>query len=212
MVAPAPWTLTGNGLILAAHFPEAFVRAHGFLAPYQQTAYRGWLGMVILADYHTSNVGPYRELMFIPGLFRLGGKTAFSVSKIYVSSQDSINNGRRNWGIPKEYADFAICEQPNGVQQWRVSQEGEPFFSVEVRPGGLSFPVSTRFLPPFSLIQAADNELLRTAPTATGQGQFATLRHPESVAAHFPDISQGTYLTAVSIQKFTMTFPPATQL
>ena len=51
MDAPAPWTLTGNGLILVAHFPESFVRAHGFLAPYQQTTYRGWLGMVILADY-----------------------------------------------------------------------------------------------------------------------------------------------------------------
>jgi hypothetical protein len=31
-----------------------------------------------------------------------------SISKIYVSTQDSIDNGQKNWGIPKEMAHFEV--------------------------------------------------------------------------------------------------------
>ena len=59
LTAPPPWTLTGSGVILVAHFSKAFVQSNGFLAPYQQRAYRGWVGTVMAVDYTASPVGPY---------------------------------------------------------------------------------------------------------------------------------------------------------
>ncbi|MBO0932559.1 acetoacetate decarboxylase family protein [Fibrella aquatilis] len=207
MTAPPPWTLHGDGLVLIAHFPEAFVREHGFLADFQQRGYRGWVGTVMLVDYKTSNVGPYRELLFIPGLFSIRGRTTFSISKIYVSTQVSVDNGIENWGIPKEQADFDIIHEPDGSTTYMVSQGGTPFFSVRVKTGGLSFPVSTKLLPGFQVTQQRRNETLLTAPTATGKGQFASLYDLQIDPAFFPDIAQGTRLATIAVRDFTMVFP-----
>jgi len=113
-IAPAPWSLTGRGFVLLYYFPAAFNQQFGFMADYQQAGYKGGLGAVMLVDYNSSDVGPYYELLFIPGLFYLGGKLTFSISKIYVSSYDSLWNGRENWAIPKELAQFKVSELPNG--------------------------------------------------------------------------------------------------
>lgn len=149
-IAPAPWTLHGDGLVLLAHFPEAFVREHGFLAKYQRDGYRGYIGAVMLVDYHTSGVGPYRELLFIPGLFNLAGQTTFSISKIYVSTRDSVWNGIENWGIPKELADFNLTTLPDGTRVFEVSQRGRLFFSARAKPWSVRFPVTTKLPRPTS--------------------------------------------------------------
>lgn len=212
MTALPPWTLNGNGLVLVAHFSEAFVREHGFLADFQQTGYRGWVGTVMLVDYKTSDVGPYRELLFIPGLFSMGGKTTFSITKIYVSTQVSVDNGIENWGIPKEQADFDITQHADGSTTYVVSKEGKPFFSVRATSGGVSFPVSTRLLPGFQVMQKRWGELLLTAPTATGKGQFASLKNLQIDSALFPDITQGTRLATIAVRDFTMVFPDPVKL
>lgn len=60
-------------------------------------------------------VGPYDELIYVPGLFSRRprqplrtGRTAAepieyfpSITRIYVSTDESVYNGRKNWGIPK---------------------------------------------------------------------------------------------------------------
>lgn len=212
MTAPPPWTLTGNGLVLIAHFPEAFVRKHGFLADFQQAGYRGWVGTVMLVDYAISDVGPYCELLFIPGVFSLKGRTTFSISKIYVSTQVSVDNGIANWGIPKEQADFTITTQPDGSTTYLIRKDGVVFFQVRVKSGGLSFPVSTRLLPSFQVMQQLDDHLLLTAPTAHGKGQLASLHDLQINSDYFPDISQGTYLATIAVHDFAMAFPVPTTL
>ncbi|GAB3639487.1 acetoacetate decarboxylase family protein [Spirosoma arcticum] len=101
------------------------MRAQGFLAPYQQRAYWGWVGTVMLVDYETSPVGPYQELLFVPGLFRFGDTTSFSIAKIYVSTRASVWNGRQNWGIPKELAHFSFVLNSDGSRtisvRWGVT-------------------------------------------------------------------------------------------
>ena len=207
MRALPPWTLTGNGLVLIAHFPEAFVRQHGFLDEYQQAGYRGWVGTVMLVEYESSDVGPYCELLFIPGLFRLKGRTTFSISKIYVSTQVSVDNGIENWGIPKEQADFNITTQPDGSKTYQVSKAGQPFFSVRVSASGLSFPVSTKLLPGFQVTQCLRDQMLLTAPSASGTGQFASFHGLQIDGAYFPDIRQGTTLAAIALRSFKLVFP-----
>jgi hypothetical protein len=105
-IACAPWKLTGNGYILLYRFTKAFVAEHGFLADFQKEKFVSGWGAVMLVDYQSSPVGPYHELLFIPGLFSFNKKKVFSISKIYVSTQSSVVNGIENWGIPKEFAEF----------------------------------------------------------------------------------------------------------
>ncbi len=212
MTVPPPWTLTGRGLVFITHFPESFVRAHGFLQPYQQTAYQGWIGTVILADYQTSTVGPYQELLFIPGLFRFGQTTAFSISKIYVSTQESVTSGRANWGIPKERADFRFESDSSGQQHISVSKSGKPVFSVRTKAWGPRVPITTRLLPGFRVVQESwppteAGHLLLTAPVASGLARLTSLTDLTVDAAQFPDLRPIKPLLTLTIDDLKMTFP-----
>ena len=217
MIALPPWTLTGNGLLFLAHFPETFVRKHGFLQPYQQTAYRGWVGTVILADYQSSDVGPYQELLFIPGLFRFGQTMSFSISKIYVSTPDSVANGRANWGIPKELADFTFETGALGQQRISVSRDGQPFFSVRANAWGPRIPITTRLLPGFRVMQESlplsdAGQLLLTAPVASASARLTTLTELTVDGAFFPDSGRIKPLIALTLSDVTMTFPVPKQI
>lgn len=217
LTAPPPWTLTGNGVILIAHFPEAFVRTQGFLAPYQQRAYRGWIGTIMLVDYQTSPVGPYQELLFIPGLFRFANKTSFSISKIYVSTQASVRNGRHNWGIPKEQADFSFVPRPDGSQVISVSSQGEPVLTLRAKPWGIQFPITTRLMPGFRIVQKQltapeygpkmTGTFLLTRPSATGTARLASLSDVQVNASLFPAFDSIRPLAALSVENVQMTFP-----
>lgn len=217
LIAPPPWTLTGNGVILIAHFPESFVRSQGFLAPYQQRAYRGWVGTIMLVNYQTSPVGPYQELLFIPGLFRFENKTSFSISKIYVSSQDSVWNGRSNWGIPKEQADFSFISNTDGSQAISVHSQEQSVLALQAKPWGIRFPITTKLLPGFRIVQKQltpaksgtnpTGTFLLTRPSATGSARLASLSDVRVNASLFPDLATIRPLLALSVDNFQMTFP-----
>ncbi|WP_266367741.1 acetoacetate decarboxylase family protein [Tellurirhabdus rosea] len=211
-IAPAPWKLTGDGLVFVAHFPASFVRQNGFLAEYQRGAYKGVMGAVMLVDYHTSGVGPYRELLFIPGLFKLGGKWGLSISKIYVSTYDSVWNGFENWGIPKELADFAIVHNADGTRRYRVSANGVNFLDVLVKPWGPRFPVSTKLMPLFRLLQKKRGEMLLTRPVASGKGQLVSVKDMSVKSAYFPQIGRIRPLAVMAVEDFRMTFPVAKRI
>ena len=84
MQAPPPWKLKGNGYIFLYHFPKSFVKKFGFLSDYQANKFNGdFVGTVMLVDYETSAVGPYHELLFVPGRLNYDKKKVFSISKIY---------------------------------------------------------------------------------------------------------------------------------
>lgn len=216
-IAPPPWTLTGNGVILVAHFPEAFVRAQGFLVPYQQRAYRGWIGTVMLVDYAASPVGPYQELLFIPGLFRFGERISFSISKIYVSTPDSVWNGRRNWGIPKELAHFSFVLNPDGSRTISVRCDEQALLSLRASPWGFRFPITTKLLPGFRLMQEQltthqstpqpAGKLLLTRLSATGSARLASLSEVRVNPALFPDLKPLKPLIVLTVDNFEMTFP-----
>lgn len=64
----------------------------------------GWL----LYRYASSPAGPYDELIYVAGMFNSPRtKTrGLRITNIYVSTDASVWNGRRNWNIPKHRADF----------------------------------------------------------------------------------------------------------
>ncbi|KAI0031934.1 hypothetical protein K488DRAFT_26548, partial [Vararia minispora EC-137] len=69
---------------------------------------RGTSASVCILRCSDSPVGPYDELILLPGGFR-NPRTRDVTSRIssaYVSSESSAWNGRRNWNIPKHLARF----------------------------------------------------------------------------------------------------------
>lgn len=79
--------------------------------------------LVMVVDYLTSPVGPYREILASPVLRRpgsgLGPMPRMSVPFIAVDSEVSVHGGRTHWHLPKVMADF------DGDVLGRASVEGE---------------------------------------------------------------------------------------
>ena len=207
MQAPPPWKLKGNGYIFLYHFPKSFVEKLGFLADYQADRFNGdFVGTVMLVDYATSAVGPYHELLFVPGRLNFDKKKIFSISKIYVSSQESVENGIANWGIPKELADFRISKLSEKEEVVEVMIAGKTFFKVHLQKRSFKFPITTKFFP-LKLAQKLGNDLLITNSPAKGKASFTKLLNIEVDSSHFPPISQLKPLSILAVSDFEMEFP-----
>jgi hypothetical protein len=65
--------------------------------------FTGGPGYLMLLKYRDSPVGPYNELAYIPGKYTPGkcSTPIFSVQRIWVDSNVSVDGGRTNWGLPK---------------------------------------------------------------------------------------------------------------
>ena len=123
---PAPWMLHGKGYIFLYRFKKDFVERSGNIPEYLKDSFIGGFGSVMLVDYESSEAGPYGELLFIPGKFRFNGRKLDTISKIYVSTMESVVNGRANWGIPKEKADFSFEKSGDDEEKAIVSVGGKP--------------------------------------------------------------------------------------
>jgi hypothetical protein len=207
--AIAPWQLDGDGYIFLYKFPKWFVQKHGFLSASQHRDFKGYFGTVMLVDYKTSAVGPYQELLFIPGMFDVAGKNRFSITKIYVSTYNSVWNGINNWAIPKQVADFKWETIAKKKEKIEVSMNDKVFFSAILEKKWLKFPLTTALLP-INLVQTTHQDnLLLTQPTASGQGQLASLTSVEVDAEFFPDISLVKPIMVLAANRFKMIFPIA---
>ena len=209
--APAPWTLHGEGYILFFRFTRRFVLEKGFLPDDHHHRFRIGFGTVMLVDYRNSNAGPYRELLFIPGLFRYGSLLYPSISKIYVSTWESIVNGRENWAIPKEKAEFSIERSASGRERFIISRDGVIFADIRMRARRLALPFHTALIPSYfrTLVQARQHDFLLTIPRGTGQIRSAVLEEAAINNDHFPDFASATLLGAVKATGFQLHFPPS---
>jgi hypothetical protein len=207
-LVPAPWELSGTGYILIYKFNRMFVNKNAFPAIEFKNRFSGGIGAVMLVNYESSNVGPYQELLFIPGKFRYKKYNKYSISKIFVSTLKSVTNGRINWGIPKESAAFKIKKTGNNLESVSVTKGNELVMDIELRTAGLKFPVSTRLLP-FSLMQISGKKLFFTTFVGSGIGQLAGIRNIKINRKYFPDISNIKPILAVKIEKFKLLFPVA---
>jgi len=165
-VATAPWTLHGRawtfalpGLSKTSSFPA------GWSTPSQAEAmaaggeFIGGQGLVQLVSYADSPVGPYDELIYVPGRWKYtDGTKGFRITRIYVSTKASTYNGRKNWNIPKQVASFDYHKEPSGIWSLSVSTPGSetPFFKVTVHPiplvSAVSFPIGSGILGQFTNI------------------------------------------------------------
>jgi hypothetical protein len=199
----APWKLKGEGFILVYNFDKDWVMEHGFLTEEQQRNFKGGFGFVMLVDYRSSPIGPYYELLFIPGKFE--GSNRYSITKIYVDTKSSKINGRSNWGIPKETQPF-IWQSRGKTTSIGVGEESDPVLFCKISHRGISFPVTTKILP-IKLIQQLEDKTFLTDPAGTGWAKLANVESIKVNSIHFPDISKQKALFAFRVAPFTMHFP-----
>jgi hypothetical protein len=210
-LVPAPWELTGSGYIASFRFSDAFIEEECFLPPaFQQRRHRNF-GTLMFVDYTSSNVGPYRELLFVLCRFRVDGHWYWSITRIFVSTWDSVVNGRINWGIPKDRADFDVDYGDDGVDRVTVSKNGRNFARLAFETGGPSMPVCGVLAPSSlrTLVQEHEGKRYIYKPFADGQLRRAKLVEAEFDSAVFPDVTKGRVVAAVKVPRFEMAFPVA---
>lgn len=198
--APAPWNLTGNGYILVYRFPPAL-----------EEPFAGELAIVMLVDYEASDVGPYRELLFIPGFSHYRRCRYLTITEIYVSTRSSVVNGRRNWGIPKELASFEVQALGERVERISVRRGEDRFATFTLEHGRWSIPMTTALVPLclHTLAQSYDGRMYLTAPSGRGRLTLAHLTDIQIDEDFFPDVNKGRLLFAFKVLDFELRFPQA---
>lgn len=211
--AKAPWTLKGQGMMFLFHCDAAKTRHRkNFLPETPWGRYLGGLGAMMLVDYESSNVGPYRELLFIPGRFQEKAHKAYSISRIWVSTEDSVVNGRANWGIPKNLASFKVDRSKNHEESWSVStKDCQNLFDIKVKFGRLPLPIHTNIIP-LPLIQKWEGRHFLTKHRGFGWGRLATIQSMDFNPDIFPDLGMLKPLVGLYINPFKMFFPRAEML
>jgi Acetoacetate decarboxylase (ADC) len=207
---PAPWELTGNGYIMLFKFPKSFILEQGFLDERFQAGFYGNVGTIIFADYRTSNAGPYQELLFMPGKVRYQRHKLHTISKVFVSSQESAENGLSNWGIPKELAAFRLSNEENGLETIKVSQNGVPVFDITIKTSqsDLAFPLRTLFRP-FPLVQFHEGKTFWFNIWGKGKGKLAQILKVEVNPELFPNFAFFKHVAIIRVSKFRLKLPLA---
>lgn len=203
---PAPWNLKGKGYIIVYALCKDFVEKEGNVPEFLKGKFAGGFGALMLVDYEESNAGPYGEMLFIPGKFKFKNKRLDTISKIYVSTMESVVNGRNNWGIPKERADFKFTKNDKNRENISISLEGENIAEFVLKSGKLSFPVSTSLMP-FPLVQEYEDKYYYTNFFGKGKGQLARIESMKINSKLFPDLSKVKPLIAIRVDPFDITFP-----
>jgi hypothetical protein len=208
---PAPWSLRGHAWMVAMRLPKDDPARTAFVAPALQPTLKAALSVLMCVVYDEAPCGPYRELLFIPGTFNFGDARYPSISRILVSTWDSVVNGRANWGIPKDRANFD-WSRADDLDRWRVTDAGRELCAIEfTAPTGLRLPLRSSWTPGKfgTLAQRLDGRTFYCRPEATGSMRLCRVRHWQFDAGLFPDLSRATVLTALRIEDFRMTFPVA---
>jgi hypothetical protein len=214
---PAPWELRGSGWIVALRLPPGSPARDAFLPPGLSGRGGGIASYLMYVDYVQSPCGPYRELLFIPGAFAFGdGRRHLSIGRILVSTWDSVVNGRNNWGIPKDRADFAVeAGGPAGAGECvRVTSDGRELCELRFAPLRLapSLPVSAGLVPTGlrTLAQQFRGRTYYYAPAAKGRVRPGRLVSWRFDATLFPDLTGAAVLATLKVESFCMNFPVAT--
>jgi hypothetical protein len=210
---PAPWALRGHAWIVLLRLPTGAAARHAFVPADLRTSLVAPLSALMYVDYVTAPCGPYRELLFIPGAMRFpDGRRHASISRILVSTWDSVVNGRENWGIPKDRADFDFAQTPER-DRLTVTDAGRELCRLDFEPArGLRMPLATSWLPErwLTLAQSYAGRVYRYAPRARGSMKTCRLLEWRFEPTLFPDLGSATVLATFRVEDFTMHFPLAT--
>lgn len=208
---PPPWNLKGQGFLIPFLGKKEALLEKGFIADEDKQNFRGGLGAIMVVNYESSNVGPYYELLFIPGDFyfeKYPKKLFKKITKIYVSTNISIQEGRLNWAIPKEFANFSWENFQNKSKISVETESKESILNVELKRKFFSFPLTTKIYP-VTLLQKSDSgKLISTQFAGHGSGKICSIlnwKANENLFINLDSISKFSF--ALSADVFNIIFP-----
>ncbi len=210
--AKAPWRLAGDAYVVALRMPEEVLDEQSFVPESLKGCRLGRYSRMIYVNYKSSPVGPYRELLFDPGRFQFDSKSCRTISRIFVSTPESVVNGLENWGIPKTIAEFEARTLANGWERITVSAEGAVFAELTFSTVPFGFPFSDRWLPARQRTTAQHyrGQSYSYAPITRATMKMGRLRESKIDPTMFPDISRGKFTLCVRLEDFRMWIPAAT--
>ncbi|CAN9128043.1 unnamed protein product [Alternaria sp. RS040] len=209
-LAPAPWTLKGTVYSVtfiptSVDLPiKAFAPLERQYASAVEGEYVGILGQIQVIRYTESPVGPYDELLIVPGFFKYNYTDSVGVteerknvrvSRIYVSQKYTCWNGRTNWNIPKHLAKFDWVEGDNGESSVKIypydttgddfesKPADKPWFQATFKP---SVPVGLPFSTDLYNLLGVDT-LLAQPPLPFGNSTYDELPGTDHWAATTPN-------------------------
>jgi hypothetical protein len=208
---PAPWTLQGHAFAFLVKMPEDDLDNRCFVVPELAGKRAGRFSVLMYVNYSSSNAGAYHELMFLPARHDFNGSKRWTISKIYVSGMETLVNGRENWGIPKEMANFDSVIGTSGIERVRVSSGKIVFADMTFAPWGPSFPVTSSLMPSFirTLAHYRGGKLYTVTPTLRCMSRLARVRAMTFNDNFFPDLSRGKVIFGGYLGNFTAVFPAA---
>ncbi|MEL7449346.1 MAG: acetoacetate decarboxylase family protein [Pseudomonadota bacterium] len=196
---PAPWTLTGDGLILCFRPDDAWLAA-------RPADWSGRLAVVMWVNYRSSPVGPYQEWLFIPGQRRSPDGRQYSISSIFVDSEESMIGGQQNWGIPKRLAEFDWQDDGVSLSLGVSSEDGE--LQVTGAARGPAIPVPALWQP-YRIYQQRDGWHFWTRPTASARCRWFSVVNQQEEGPAVPGLARQKLVAAIEVRDFRMTFPEA---
>lgn len=210
---PAPWSLQGQGWVVALKLPAGAQARDAFL-PAELAGQGAGMSLLMFVDYAQSDCGPYHELLFIPGASPFpDGRRHLTISRILVSTWDSVVNGRRNWGIPKDRADFAVSYGIDGSRTDRIIvRDGDRTMAdLTLKSWPVSLPVFAGIVPEAmrTLAQRHGASDYYYAPSSRGWIRPGKIVSWHFDPALFPDLTGARVIAALKIPSFRMTFPVA---
>jgi len=148
-----------------------------------------------------------QELLFIPGKFDFHEKKVFSITKIYVSSKESVYNGKLNWGIPKKIGDFKRKKISENEEIISVKENKSKVMDIKLKTRGLPIPVNSKILPFAStLCQKYNDKFYYTHVDISGWMRYTTVSDISINQKYFPDISNIRPILAIKIDNLKLTF------
>lgn len=211
-LAPAPWYLEGSGYIMVVQLPDTMSDDELFVPDTLKGKRKGRMAALMFVDYSQSDVGPYHELLFVPGSFRFNRSTHRSITRIYVSTMESVVNGNINWGIPKERCDFSVEYGPQEDRIALTGDDGTCFAELTFRPRKMfRIPTRASLIPQKlrTLGQHRQGQQFLFAPNSKGHVKPASLVNARFDSRYFPDITQGKVISCWKVTDFRMEFPVA---
>ncbi len=193
---PPPWQLEGDGWVLLLR-----------TSPDAGRHWR-WCRMVMAMHYANSPIGPYRELLSIPGRRGRGTRARWSITRIFVSTPASVAAGRDHWRIPKQHADFRV-EADARAERIVVSRGDAPIARLALVGGGPAVPASASWIPPMlrTLAQPCGDTTWHTTPSGRARVRRARLVSADVDADAFGSFAPADVLAAFRLTRFAACFP-----
>ncbi len=207
----APWELAASGYILVLRLPRFSLDTQSFTPEAMRPFRTGRYAYAMFVDYASSPVGPYRELLLIPGAFRGVGQDHWSITKIYVSSPASVLNGHRNWGMPKELARFEVEYGKDRYDRIRMLVSDQPAVELTLRHYAFRVPLLSGLVPARlrTLTHVVDGRRFTVTPSGSGKIHAARLVSARIDGRFFPPFDPSQVLAAVKLSEVRVTFPKA---